>query len=202
MNHTDWDNRYDHPDYLFGEQPSEFLLRHTNIIKGGRTALAVADGEGRNGVWLAQQGLAVHSVDASAVGLEKARQLADRRGVSIATELVDLADYDWPRERFDLVVAIFIQFAGPDLRPGIFAGMINALRPGGKLLLHGYRAEQLAYGTGGPRQLENLYTAQMLTTAFAALTTVTISTYDAEIAEGTGHRGMSALIDLVATKPG
>lgn len=201
MTSTDWDERYDRADYLFGEEPSDFLRRHAEIVKGRSTALAVADGEGRNGVWLAEQRLAVHSIDASAIGLGKAQALAKSRGVSITTEVVDLAEYDWPDEHFDIVVGIFIQFAGPALRDAIFAGMIKALRPGGTLLLHGYRPEQLAFGTGGPRTAENLYTEVMLEKAFPTLTITSLRSYDAEIAEGTGHHGMSALIDLVATKP-
>jgi len=198
---TDWDIRYDRPDYLFGEAPNAFLLRQAALVRRHKTALAVADGEGRNGVWLAQQGLSVQSIDASAVGLRKARALARLRGVDLDTELVDLDDYAWPAQRFDLVVAIFIQFAGPALRDRIFAGMVTALAPGGTLLLHGYRPEQLAYGTGGPRVLENLYTHELLGSTFAGLTIHTLESYDAEISEGSGHHGLSALIDLVASKP-
>ncbi len=196
-----WDERYATQAYLFGEAPNAFLVSQQGIIRRCRKALAVADGEGRNGVWLAEQGLAVTTLDASAVGIGKAEALAARRGVMLDARLVDLAGYAWPEAAYDLVVAIFIQFADPLLRDEIFAGMQRALAPGGRLLIEGYRPEQLAFGTGGPRQIEKLYTRGMLEAAFAGLEIEHLSAYDADIVEGTGHVGMSALIDLVARKP-
>lgn len=193
-----WDQRYARDDYLFGEAPNAFLARQAPRLNPGMRALAVADGEGRNGVWLAEQGLEVLSIDSSAVAQDKARRLAQARGVSPAFELADLGDWTWPEAAFDVVVAIFIQFAGPDLRTRLFAGMKRALKPGGLLLLEGYRPEQLAYGTGGPPIAENLYTEAMLREAFADLEILELAAYDVDIREGAGHAGMSALIDLVA----
>jgi SAM-dependent methyltransferase len=195
-----WDDRYGQDDYLFGEQPNAFLARQKHRLQARRRALAIADGEGRNGVWLAEQGLEVLSVDGSAVAQEKARRLAERRGVKPTFELADLSTWTWPEAEFDVVAGIFIQFAGPDLRPRIFEGMRRALRPGGLLLLEGYRREQLAYGTGGPPTVENLYTEQMLHDAFADLEILELVAYDAVISEGSAHAGMSALIDLVARR--
>lgn len=196
-----WDERYDRPDYLFGEAANAFLAGQVERLKPYRTALAIADGEGRNGVWLAEQGLDVLSLDASAVALQKARNLAGRRGVHLKTELIDIADYDWPEGQFEIVVGIFFQFAEPALREAIFAGMIRALAPGGLLLIEGYTPKQLEYGTGGPGQVEKLYTEALLRSAFAALEIVELRSYDAEVDEGAAHKGMSALIDLVARKP-
>ncbi|RUT32790.1 class I SAM-dependent methyltransferase [Arsenicitalea aurantiaca] len=198
---TEWDRRYDRPDYLFGETPNAFLAGEVERVRLHRRALAIADGEGRNGVWLAEQGLDVVSIDASAVALQKARRLAAHRGVTISTELVDLERFDWPEAEFDLVVAIFIQFAGPAFRRPLFAGMTRALAPGGTLLLHGYRPEQLGYGTGGPPFLENLYTEPMLRSELPGLEILSLTSHDSVIEEGTGHSGLSALIDLVARKP-
>ncbi|MDE2486369.1 MAG: class I SAM-dependent methyltransferase [Alphaproteobacteria bacterium] len=197
-----WDQRYSQPGYLFGERPNAFLARQASRLRPGMSALAVADGEGRNGVWLAEQGLDVLSIDASPVAQEKARALAQARGVALGLELADLSTWSWPEARFDVVAGIFIQFADPVLRPKLFAGMVRALKPGGLLLLEGYRPEQLAYGTGGPRVAENLYTEDLLRQAFADLEILELAAYDAEIQEGAGHAGMSALIDLVARKPG
>jgi SAM-dependent methyltransferase len=197
-----WDERYQGEAYLFGEAPNAFLARQAPRLTPGQSALAVADGEGRNGVWLAEQGLSVLSVDASSVAQAKAARLAQTRGVSLELQQVDLSTWDWPKEQFDLVVGIFIQFAGPELRTQLFAGLKGALKPGGLLLLEGYRPEQIAYGTGGPRTPENLYTEDLLRTAFADFEILDLSAYDAPIEEGAGHSGMSALIDLVARKPG
>eukprot|EP01037_Dinobryon_pediforme_P004332 gene4332-4381_t len=195
-----WNRRFAEERYVFGREPNAFLASQKPRLLPGQTALAVADGEGRNGVWLARQGLDVLSVDVSTAGLAKARALAEEHGVSLRTALVDLADWDWDVPPVDVIVAIFIQFADPDLRTRIFAHMKAALKPGGLVLLAGYRPEQLAYGTGGPSQRENLYTETMLREAFADFTIEHLSAYDAEISEGDGHHGMSALIDMVARK--
>jgi cyclopropane fatty-acyl-phospholipid synthase-like methyltransferase len=162
--------------------------------------LAVADGEGRNGVWLAEQGLDVLSVDFSPKAQVKAHALAQRRGVPLRTERIDLITWAWPTAEFDVVAAIFIQFANPEQRARIFAGIRQALRPGGLLLLQGYRPQQLAYKTGGPSQIENLYTRAILEEAFAGFADVRISEHDSMTQEGTGHAGMAALIDLVGRK--
>jgi SAM-dependent methyltransferase len=197
-----WNERYAGEDFLFGTAPNAFLMAQRVRLPQHGTALAVADGEGRNGVWLAEQGLDVLAVDASDVALAKSHRLAAERGVRMAWELADLANWDFGRERFDVIAVIFIQFADPALRARLFAGMSAALKPGGLLLLEGYRPEQLSYGTGGPSEVANLYTEAMLREAFADLAIEHLAVYDAEIPEGNGHRGMSALIDLVARKPG
>lgn len=196
-----WDKRFEGDDYVFGTEPSAFLTREVGRLPAGGRVLAVADGEGRNGVYLAQQGFDVISNDVSSVGLAKARRLADARGVKPTFEEVDIANYAWPQEAFDAIVAIFVQFADPDLRASMFAGFIRTLRPGGILLLEGYRPEQLEYGTGGPPQAQNMYSEEMLLTAFTQLEILALHSYDADIREGCGHGGMSALIDLIARKP-
>lgn len=196
-----WDGRYGGESYLFGEQPNAFLARQADRLRPGMSALAVADGEGRNGVWLARQGLKVTSTDIALRAVAKARALAARHGVEVDARLADLETWNWPVKAFDVVVGVFIQFAPPDMRDRLFERMKQALKPGGLLLLEGYRPEQLAYGTGGPSQVENLYTEALLRDAFADMEVVSLASYDAEIAEGSGHVGPSALIDLVATKP-
>ena len=193
-----WDARYAGDDYLFGQAPNAFLAAQVARLPTGGSALALADGEGRNGVWLAEQGLEVLSVDSSSVAQEKARRLARTRGVDLRLELADLETWPFPERRFDVIAGIFIQFAGPALRTQLFAAIKRGLKPGGLLLLEGYRPEQLEYGTGGPPIAENLYTEPMLREAFGDLEVVELASYDAEIREGAAHNGMSALIDLVA----
>ena len=196
-----WDVRFSADDYVFGTEPNAFLAAQAPRLRPGWTALAIADGEGRNGVWLAEQGLDVLSLDGSVPALDKARRLAEARGVPLRLEQADIETWTWPEARFDLIVGIFIQFAGPALRQLIFEGIGRALKPGGLLLLEGYRPEQIAYGTGGPRIPENLYTEALLRGAFGGFEIIALSAYDAVIREGAGHSGMSALIDLVARKP-
>jgi SAM-dependent methyltransferase len=195
-----WEARFSTPEYLFGTEPNEFLRAQAHLLPARGKALAVADGEGRNGVWLAQQGLDVLSVDFSPKALAKARALAQARGVSLQTERVDVITWAWPTAAFDVVAAIFIQFATPEQRRSIFAGIRRALKPGGLLLLQGYRPEQLIYKTGGPSEVENLYTRAMLAEAFAGFADLEISEHDSMTREGAGHSGMAALIDLVGRK--
>jgi cyclopropane fatty-acyl-phospholipid synthase-like methyltransferase len=196
-----WDERYAGDEYHFGTEPNTFLISQQSLLKPGMSCLAVADGEGRNGVWLAQQGLDVLSVDSSYVALKKARKLAQQRGVAAKFELVDIASWDWGENRFDLVAAIFIQFAPPGMRENMFAHIRRCLKPGGLLLLQGYTPRQLQYGTGGPSQAENLYTEALLRKEFADMEILHLREHDDIIREGSGHSGMSALIDLVARKP-
>lgn len=197
-----WDARFSTDDFLFGTEPNEFLAGQAALLKPYRTALAVADGEGRNGVWLARQGLRVTSVDISPVALAKAGRLAAERGVTLETIQADVAAWSWEPDRFDVVAAIFIQFAGPELRQAIFRGIRRTVAPGGLVLLQGYRPEQLRYGTGGPPHAENMYDAALLREAFSGFDILHLAEHDSAIDEGSGHRGMSALVDLVARKPG
>lgn len=196
-----WNQRFSGEDYLFGTAPNGFLASQRSRLQSGQRALAIADGEGRNGVWLAGQGLDVLSIDFSPVALGKAQRLAAQQGVPLQTRRADLERWDWEPERFDVVAAIFVQFARPELRTAIFQGIKRTLTPGGLLILQGYRPEQLRYGTGGPPHAENMYTAAMLSTAFRDFDILHLEEHDSVIAEGQGHHGMSALVDLVARKP-
>jgi 2-polyprenyl-3-methyl-5-hydroxy-6-metoxy-1,4-benzoquinol methylase len=197
-----WDQRFSAEEYLFGTAANAFLASHAALLRPGTTALSVADGEGRNSVWLARQGLAVTAFDLSPVGVAKARRLAERSGVTVDYHVADVNAWDWDARRYDVIAAVFIQFASPDERTRIFAGMKRALAPGGLLLLQGYTPRQLAYGTGGPPHAENMYTAAMLAPAFDDLEILHLAEHDDVISEGKGHDGMSALVDLVARRPG
>jgi cyclopropane fatty-acyl-phospholipid synthase-like methyltransferase len=195
-----WEGRFSAPGYVFGTEPNAFLKSQAHRLRRGDKALSVADGEGRNGVWLAEQGLDVLAVDFSPTALEKSRALAKLRGVSLRTERADLAQWSWPTAAFDVIVGIFVQFLGPEQRPKFFAGIQQALKPGGLLLMQGYRPEQRVYKTGGPSNVEQLYTRALLERSFADFASLDIREHDSAISEGTGHVGMSALIDLVGRK--
>lgn len=195
-----WESRFAAPGYLFGTEPNAFLKRNAGLLRPGQKALSVADGEGRNGVFLAECGLDVLAFDFSPNALAKARALAAERGVTLRIEHGNLFEWPWPSEAFDVIVAIFIQFCPPPVRARVFAGMKRALKPGGLLLMEGYRPEQRRYKTGGPSEVENLYTRALLEESFADFAKLDIAEYDAEINEGPGHGGMSALIDLVGRK--
>lgn len=196
-----WNERYDTPDYVFGTEPADFLIRHAEVLRPGLRGLAVADGEGRNSTFMAECGVETVAMDMSPNALAKAKALAASRGVTVDHRLSDIDSWEWEPEAFDLVVAVFIQFLSPDDRALAFADMVKTLKPGGILMLHGYRPEQLGYGTGGPKAEENLYTEALLRESFAGLEILALESADRVIEEGAGHSGMSALIDLVARKP-
>jgi ubiquinone/menaquinone biosynthesis C-methylase UbiE len=195
-----WNERYAGADYQFGTEPNEFLKRQAPLLKPGMKALAVADGEGRNGVWLAEQGLDVDSFDLSPNGIAKATALAAQRGVRLRMAQGDLHTWDWPDAAYDVIVVIFIQVSPGPQRDAVFAGLKRALKPGGLLLMEGYRPEQLQYGTGGPKQVDQLYTRALLTQAFGDFASLDIKEYDAVLHEGERHVGLSAVIDLVGRK--
>ena len=196
----DWDARYAGEDYLFGTAPNQFLASCGLLPDGGRV-LCVADGEGRNSVWLAGQGLRVDAFDPSHVAVAKAQRLAAERGVSVRFEVAGIEAFDWPEAAYEAVAAIYIQFAPPDIRRHIFGRILEALRPGGLFLLEGYRLEQMAYRTGGPRVPDQLYTEAQLRDELAAFALEEIRSYDAVIDEGPAHSGMSAVIDVIARRP-
>ncbi|HEY5899073.1 MAG TPA: class I SAM-dependent methyltransferase, partial [Burkholderiales bacterium] len=162
-----WNTRFGAPEYIFGTTPNAFLASNAHRLKPGQRALSVADGEGRNSVWLAEQGLDVSAFDFSPAGVEKARRLAAARGVKVRHEVATVYGYAWPEAAFDVVAAIFVQFADPKMRAFLFEHMARALKPGGLLLVEGYTPKQLEFGTGGPKQVENMYTEALLRQAFA-----------------------------------
>jgi len=188
-------------DYLFGTAPNRFLAQQEAYFSPGMSVLTVADGEGRNAAWLAEQGCRVTATEISPVALEKAAKLARGRHLTVDFVLADILNWEWPQANYDAVVGIFIQFATPAERPRQIGGMQQAVKPGGLLFLHGYTPQQLEYKTGGPSAVENLYTEAMLRDLFTGWEILVLREYIDEISEGAAHAGKSALIDLVARKP-
>jgi len=197
-----WDARFAREDYIFGLAPNVFLTRQAHRLAPGMRALAVADGEGRNSVWLAQRGLDVVAFDIAPLGVAKARRLAERCGVRVDYRVASVEAWGWTPEAFDVVAAIFVQFAAPAARAAMFEGMLRTLKPGGWLFLQGYTPRQLQYRTGGPPCAEHLYTPELLRAAFGAHEIAELREHDDVLAEGTQHAGMSALIDCVVRKRG
>ncbi|MCF6232044.1 MAG: class I SAM-dependent methyltransferase [Rhodobacteraceae bacterium] len=195
-----WNKRYQSPGYLFGKEPAQFLKEQAVRLPKAARILCVADGEGRNSAYLASIGHQVTAFDRSELGVAKARALAEELGVSVDYHIADISDWDWSQD-YDVVVAIFIQFAAPELRDQILRWLAQAVSPGGMLLLHGYVPRQLEYGTGGPPNAANMYSVEMLESMFAEFEIQRLEDYDREVDEGRGHSGRSALIDLVARKP-
>jgi SAM-dependent methyltransferase len=195
-----WEERFSVPDYLFGKEPNYFLVSCAPLLPARGRVLAIADGEGRNGVWLAERGLDVISLEYSDSARQKAAALAKERKVAVTFERADVHEWSYPQAAFDVVVDIFTQFSTPAQRAVKWAGVRRALRRGGLLILQGYTPKQLHYGTGGPKVVEHLYTRAMLEEAFGDLRDLTIVEEEREMHEGAAHSGMSAVINLTGWK--
>jgi SAM-dependent methyltransferase len=195
-----WNRRFTDATYLFGDEPNEWLREQASVWSIGNRVLCVADGEGRNSVWLAGRGLVVDAFDIAEVAVAKARRLAAAHGVSVNFTVSDCDAYPWTQATFDGVAAIFVQFADPAMRKRLFDNIVRCLKPGGTLVLQGYTPKQLDYRTGGPPLASHLYTETLLREAFVDLEVLILREYEAELAEGNGHRGHSALIGMVARR--
>src|SRR4051812_5580263 len=195
-----WNKRFAVDEYIFGKGPNQFLASQRERFRPGMRALCVSDGEGRNSTWLAQLGLEVTAFDFSPVGVEKARSLAREAGVKVEHHLSDIFRWDWTARQYDAVVVIFAQFMGAAARAPLFAGMTSALAPGGLLVTQGYTPKQLEYATGGPKELENFYTEELLRESFGDLEILHLREHEDAVDEGPAHQGMSALVDLLARK--
>ncbi len=196
-----WNSRYAEPGFAYGTEPNAFLVSQKKYLKSGGKALAVADGEGRNGVWLAQQGLEVLSVDASEVGLRKTQELAADGGVKIRTEKVELTTWVWPEQKFDIVAAIYVHFP-PAVRAHLHRRMFEALKPGGILILEAFTPAQLNHKSGGPPVLEMLYSVDMLRVDFAGGEILLLEEVTTDLTEGKYHHGPAAVVRLVVRRPG
>jgi SAM-dependent methyltransferase len=199
-----WNERYSGEGFSFGTEPCAFLASQAHRLKPGMRALVPGDGEGRNGVWLALQGLGVDTVDASSVGVAKARALAKESRVAINAQIADLLDWEWPRGRYDIVAALYIHFFDTD-RPRMHRAMLDALKPGGLIVLESFRIEQLefqkSHGSGGPRTADLLCSRAKLEAGFAGAAFLQLEEANVELNEGTRHKGPAAVIRAVVQKP-
>ena len=196
-----WNKRFDKEEFIFGKEPNEYLvLQAKTYLKPNQKVLCIADGEGRNGVWLAKQGMQVVGFDVSDIALEKAKQFATDNQVEIAYSLSDTDSFDWQENTYDAVIGIFIQFAEPQMRARIFKQVHKALKSGGILILQGYTLKQLEYKTGGPSLRDHLYTEDLIRDLIKEFQILDLRCYEKALNEGARHAGMSALLGLVAKK--
>ena len=196
-----WNERFNKPEFIFGKEPNEYLVEQaSNYLKPNSSTLCIADGEGRNGVWLAKQGMHVTGFDISDVALAKASQFAADNEVNIQYTLCDTDGFSWPANSYDAVIGIFIQFADPEMRARIFKHVHQTLKSGGLFILQGYTSKQLEYKTGGPSLLEHLYTEEMIRELSQEFKVLDLQCYEKELSEGAKHSGMSALLGMVAQK--
>ena len=195
---TPWDARYASQDYFYGTAPNDFLAAHAGMIDG--PVLSLAEGEGRNAVFLARRGLQVRGVDSSAVGLAKAQRLAAEHGVAIDTTVADLAGYLPERGHYAAVVSVFAHLPSA-VRAQLYPRVEQALRPGGLVLLEAYAEGQLARDTGGPKDLDMLMSVDKLRTAFPSLEPLLLREVERDVHEGCGHTGRAQVVQFIGRKP-
>ncbi len=200
-----WDERYASGDYQFGEAPNDYLLAQSWRFRAGMRALVPGDGEGRNGVWLAEQGLTVTTLDWSAVGVAKARELAARRGVAaeprdgpgfLDARVADAAGWDYPAGAFDVVAWVFLHLPPAD-RAAACAGCVRALAPGGLLVLECFSPAQEGRRSGGPKLRDLLWTRADVEREFAALQVLEVTEGAALLDEGPRHQGLAEVVRAV-----
>ncbi len=198
-----WDRRYAGEGFAYGEIANAFLMGQRARLKAGMRALVPGDGEGRNGVWLAEQGLIVDTLDLSAHGVAKARRLAEARGVALNAVQADVLAWDWPRETYDVVALIFLHLV-EDERRALHAKVVRAVKPGGLVILEAFRPEQIARraagARGGPRDANLLYRLEDLRADFAALEMIELAEADADLDDGALHLGPSAVVRAIARR--
>jgi 2-polyprenyl-3-methyl-5-hydroxy-6-metoxy-1,4-benzoquinol methylase len=193
-----WNERYSQPSFAYGTEPNDFLVERLDQLPQGN-ALCLAEGEGRNAVWLAEQGFEVTAVDASEVGLRKARNLAEDRGVAITTLHADLKDFDPGRNQWDAIISIFCHLPNP-IRSATHQRCVDALRPGGIMLLEAYTPKQLEFNTGGPTSADMMMDSGLLANELAGLEIIYLQEKVREIHEGQCHDGKGAVVQMLARK--
>ncbi len=194
-----WDRRYKGNDYFYGTAPNDFLAAHAHAIPPG-PVLCLAEGEGRNAVFLAERGHPVTAVDSSIEGLRKAERLARERGVTIEYLQADLADFDLGQDRWAGIVSIFAHLP-PPLRRRVHAAVPHALQTGGVLLLEAYTPRQLEHGTGGPPVAELMMSEAILRDELPGLVFEHLAELEREVIEGSGHTGTGAVVQAIARRP-
>ncbi len=200
MDASFWNTRYGQSDYLYGTEPNDFLTAHSSLFPEDAEVLCLADGEGRNGVYLASRGLRVTAVDSSSVGLEKARQLAAERQVPLEAVVADLADWDLGVDRWDGVVSIWAHLPR-EIRSTLHPRIRRALRPGGVLLMEHYHPKQIPYGTGGPSDPAMMLTLAELEGDFASWEHLHVFEGERNVQEGDKHSGLSYVTQAILRKP-
>ncbi|NLY65501.1 MAG: class I SAM-dependent methyltransferase [Alcaligenaceae bacterium] len=192
-----WNERYASEEYMYGTEPNTFLAEHASMLKG--PVLSLAEGEGRNAVFLASQGLDVHGVDSSEVGLAKAQALAQKKGVQIQTEVADLASFEPKENHYGSVISIFAHLPGT-IRQRLYPLVEKSLKPGGLFLMEAYTEEQLPRKTGGPKNLDMLMSKAKIEHDFANYEPVLLRVLEREVHEGQLHTGLASVIQFIGRK--
>ena len=192
-----WNERYTVDEYIYGTEPNLFLAEHAEMLSG--PVLSLAEGEGRNAVFLASLGLKVHGVDGSDVGLAKAQALARSKGVEIQTEVADLGMFEPEANHYGSVVSISAHLPSA-VREKLYPLVARCLRPGGLILLEAYSENQLARDTGGPKDSDMLMTRAKIEREFPNCEPILLRELEREVCEGTYHTGVASVVQFIGRK--
>lgn len=192
-----WNDRYDVDEYVYGTEPNTFLVEHAAILNN--PVLSLAEGEGRNGVFLATLGLNVHCVDGSEVGLKKAQALAKSKGVEIQTEVTELGDFSPKQNHYGGVISISAHLPSA-IRARLYPLIEQSLKPGAIIILEAYSESQLTRSTGGPKDLDMLMTIAKIEHEFSNFEVVILRETERVISEGQYHSGQASVIQFVGRK--
>ena len=194
----DWNKRFSIEDYLFGADPAQALVKLEHYLIPQGDTLVIADGEGRNSVYLASRGFRVTASDSSTVANIKAKALAASLNVAVNYKVEDFFDIDWSAKQYDNIIGIFFQFIPPDKIKEVLMSLRTATKKGGTILIHGYTPQQIELATGGPKDVSLMYTKELFEDVFETVEILVNKEYQIQLNEGSGHKGQSALIDFVA----
>jgi len=192
-----WDEKYNVENYIYGIEPNDFLKENITVLPKGEV-LCLAEGEGRNAVFLAKNGYQVTAVDSSSVGLEKAKRLADENGVSIEFIHCDLSLYDLGEHKWDGIVSIFCHVP-EEIRKMLHKGIVKGLKQSGILLLEAYTPAQLEYETGGPPTTDLMYSEKILREELAGISFSRLVEIERKIVEGSYHTGLGAVVQAIGS---
>ena len=198
MDKIDWNTRYSDDEFIYGAEPNAFLVEHSDKLVG--PVLSLAEGEGRNAVFLATLGFQVHGVDGSAVGLAKSRKLAGTKGVDFQTEVADLATYEPATNRYQSVISISAHLPST-IRNRLYPLVERCLLPNGILLLEAYSENQLCRNTGGPGDVDMLMTVSKIEREFPNLEPIILHEIEREVCEGKHHTGLASVVQFIGRKP-
>lgn len=193
-----WNERYLEGN-VYGDEANTFLKERTSVFPKDAKILCLAEGEGRNAIFLAKQGFQVTAVDFSETGMKHAKERAQKEGIPLTTVVADLNEYDIGENQWDGVVSIFGHLP-PEIRKKVYAGITKGLKKGGVFLFEAYTPEQLEYGTGGPKDVSFLITEEIVQEGLSSLETIFQKKLLREIHEGKYHNGKSSVIQYIGKK--
>lgn len=194
-----WEARYKEAPYAYGTAPNEFFMQQLNKLPSRGSILLPMDGEGRNAVHAAQQGWEVTAFDYAAAAVQKAEKLAGEKGVSINFIQADAGLFDYGAGQYDAVALVFAHLPEP-LRTHLHQSCVKALKPGGTLILEGFHLNQLNHPSGGPRQLDLLYTKEIIAQDFQPLQIALLEDLETHLSEGLYHVGSAHVVRFVGKK--